>query len=102
MEKDLTSRGPWLVGPEMTLADINMMPFISRLAYLDLLDVWIAGRPATREWWRRVQVLPSFLAAIPHKTTAEDVAFMKTFGSCIRERVAERLDEYRSLLRAAA
>ena len=42
------------------------------------------------------------LAAITHKTTAEDLAFMKTFGSRIRERVAERLDEYRRLLRAAA
>jgi glutathione S-transferase len=102
MEKDLTLHGPWLVGPDMTLADINMMPFIARLAYLDLLDVWMAGRPATREWWRRVQGLPSFLAAITHKTTAEDVAFMKTFGSRIRERVAERLEEYRHELKAAA
>ena len=102
MEKDLTSRGPWLVGPELTLADINMMPFIARLAYLDLLDVWIVGRPATRDWWRRVQLLPSFLAAVTNKTTAEDVVFMKTFGSRIRERVAQRLDEYRRLLKAAA
>ena len=102
MEKDLTLHGPWLVGPDMTLADINMMPFIARLAYLDLLDVWMAGRPATREWWRRVQGLPSFLAAITHKTTAEDVAFMKTFGSRIRERVAEKLEEYRHELKAAA
>ena len=102
MERDLTSRGPWLIGAKMTLADINMMPFVARLAYLDLLDVWIAERPATGDWWRRVQVLSSFLAAITHKTTAEDVAFMKTFGSRIRERVAERLDEYRRSLKAAA
>ena len=99
MEKDLTPHGSWLVGPEMTLADVNMMPFVARLAYLDLLDIWIAERPATQDWWRRVQVL---LAAITDKTTAEDVAFMKTFGSRIRTRVSERREEYLAQLKAAA
>jgi glutathione S-transferase len=102
MEKDLTAGGPWLVGHEMTLADINMMPFVARMAYLDLLDVWIAHRPAAQDWWRRVQALPSFLAAIPHKMTTEDFASMKTFGSRICERVAERLEEYRRLPKATA
>jgi hypothetical protein len=86
----------------MTLADVNMMPFVARLAYLDLLDIWIAERPATQDWWRRVQVLPGFLAAITDKTTAEDVAFMKTFGSRIRTRVSERREEYLAQLKAAA
>lgn len=102
MEKDLTAGGPWLVGAEMTLADINMMPFVARMAYLDLLDVWMANRPAAQEWWRRVQALPGFLASITHKTTPEDVAFMKTFGSRIRQRVGERRDEYLELMRVAA
>jgi hypothetical protein len=46
-----------------------------------------------------VQVL---LAAITDKTTAEDVAFMKTFGSRIRTRVSERREEYLAQLKAAA
>jgi hypothetical protein len=36
-----------------------MMPFVARLAYLDLLDVWNAERPAARDWWRYVRALPS-------------------------------------------
>ena len=95
MEKDLTAAGPWLVGGEMTLADINMMPFVARLAYLHLLDVWIEDRPATRAWWQRVQALPSFKAAIPEKLTERDFTAMRTHGSAIRNRVAERRDEYR-------
>ena len=102
MEKDLKAGGPWLVGQDMTLADINMMPFVARMAYLDLLDVWIANRPATLDWWRRVQALPSFLASITHKTSDEDVAAMKTFGSKIRARVAERREEYLRQMRIAA
>ena len=102
MEKDLKSRGPWLLGSALTLADINMMPFVARMAYLDLLEVWIAGRPATQDWWRRVQALPSFTASIPDKLTAADFDGMKTFGSAIRPRVVERLAEYRRLPKAAA
>jgi glutathione S-transferase len=102
IEKDLTAGGPWLVGPQLTLADINMMPFVARMAYLDLLDVWIAERPATQAWWRRVTVLPSFIAAIPEKVPPADFAAMKTSGSAIRPRVTARLAEYRQLPRAVA
>jgi glutathione S-transferase len=94
MEKDLAAGGPWLVGREMTLADINMMPFVARVAYLDLLEVWLGGRPAARDWWRRVQQLPSFVASIPDKLGEKDFDDMKTFGSRIRGRVAARREEY--------
>jgi glutathione S-transferase len=94
MEKDLSSGDPWLIGPERTLADINMMPFVARLAYLGLLDVWIADRPHTKNWWRRVQALASFKAAITDQTKSEDVDSMMTFGSRIRERVSARREEY--------
>jgi len=102
MEKDLQAGGPWLVGREMTLADINMMPFVARLAYLDLLEIWLAERPASQDWWRRAQALPSFAASIPQKLGSEDLSAMKTFGGRIRQRVAERREEYRRLPKAAA
>jgi hypothetical protein len=72
------------------------------MAYLDLLDVWIEERPACREWWARVQTLPSFIAAIPDKVPEAEFATMKTFGGAIRARVVERLAEYRRLPRAQA
>ncbi|HVA11941.1 MAG TPA: glutathione S-transferase family protein [Stellaceae bacterium] len=102
MEKDLKAGGPWLVGPAMTLADVNLMPFVARMAYLDLLDVWIAERPAAQAWWRRVQALPSFVASIPGKLSADDFGAMKKYGSAIRQRVTERRDEYRRLPKASA
>jgi glutathione S-transferase len=102
MEKDLAAGGPWLVGAQMTLAEVNMMPFVARLAYLDLLDVWVADRPATQDWWRRVQALPSFTASISKKVSAADFDAMKKFGGAIRPRVAARLAEYRQLPKAAA
>jgi hypothetical protein len=102
MEKDLRAAGPWLLGAEISLADINMMPFVARMAYLDLLDIWIAERPACREWWGQVQARPSFIASIPDKVPAADFTAMKNSGSGIRSRAAERLAEYRRLPKAAA
>jgi hypothetical protein len=102
MEKDLKAGGPWLLGADLSLADINMMPFVARMAYLDLLDIWIADRPACREWWGRVQAQPSFIASIPQKVPEADFTAMKNSGSAIRPRAAERLAEYRRLPKAAA
>ncbi len=93
MEKDLAQRD-WLVGDAMTLADINMMPFVARLDYLDLLEVWIKDRPNVQAWWGRVQKLPAFRSQVAAKTSAEDATDMKKFGGAIRERVRERRDEY--------
>ncbi|MGH7089567.1 MAG: glutathione S-transferase family protein [Stellaceae bacterium] len=98
MEKDLSAAGPWLLGARLSLADIGMMPFVARMAYLDLLEVWIGERPAMRDWWARAQRLPSFVASVPEKVPAADFDAMQTFGRAIRPRVAERLGEYRRLL----
>ena len=102
MEKDLRGQGPWLLGAELSLADINMMPFVARMAYLDLLEVWLARRPAVQAWWQRVEARPSFIASVPEKVPAADFAAMKKFGGALRPRVAERLAEYRRLLQPAA
>ena len=94
MEKDLSAGGPWLVGADLSLADINMMPFVARLAYLDLLDVWIADRPATQAWWKLAQTRESFEKSIPANIKPNEFEEMKLHGGKIRERVAERRAEY--------
>jgi glutathione S-transferase len=60
MEATLTERGPWLLGEKVTLADINMMPLVARLAYLGLLEAWTSTRPRINAWWARTQEWPSF------------------------------------------
>ena len=103
MEKELKGAGgPWLLGADMTLADINMMPFVARVAYLDLLDVWIADRPGVQAWWQRVQALPSFEVAVPGKLGEADFTAMHDFGGKIRSRVAERRADYLRQPKAAA
>lgn len=101
MEKDL-SRSAWLTGERMTLADINMMPFVARLDFLGLLDAWVADRPKTRAWWARVQALRSFRMSITEKTSEAEAEAMRKFGSPLLPRVRERREEYLRQPKASA
>jgi glutathione S-transferase len=94
MENDLAAGGPWLLGENYTLADINLMPFVARLEYLDLLDLWIADRLRTQAWWRRAKSRPSFVSAIADALTVDEISEMRTSGGKIRDRIGERRAEY--------
>ena len=95
MEKALEGNpAGWLVGAQMTLADVNMMPFVARLAYLQLLNVWAADRPRLRAWWERVQGLESFRASVRDPLSEQELASMAAHGGEIAARVAERRLDY--------
>ena len=102
MEKALAEGGPWMLGADMTLADINLMPFVARLNYLNLLDLWAAERPHVMAWWRQVQTVPSFKAAILDQTSEADATNMHTHGSKIKEALELRREEYLAALHAPA
>lgn len=94
MEKALSGGGGWLVDGVYSLADINLIPLVARLDYLDLLDVWIAGRPLSQAWFTRARQLPAFAVAVSDGLAAADVEAMARYGSAIRARVSERRAEY--------
>jgi glutathione S-transferase len=85
MEQALTDRGPWLLGKNPTLADINMMPFVARLAYLGLLTAWTSDRPRVNEWWSRAQGWPSFKRGLSDLMTEAEFRDMHTHGLSVRE-----------------
>ncbi len=99
MENDLVERqaahaglsGPnWLLGPAITLADVNMMPFVARLSYLNLLDVWITQRPHVAAWWTQAQARPSFQYAVPDQLSRSEIEDMARFGGAIRDAVTRQ------------
>ena len=98
MEQDLAAGGPWLLGQQFSLADVNMMPFVARLDYLDMLDVWTTDRPNVQAWWKRARERPSFVTAIPDVLTEDEIAEMRNSGTRIKGRVGERRAEYLSRL----
>lgn len=95
-EAALAGGNDWLADEKFTLGDINLMPFVARLNYLDLLDLWIAERPLTQAWWQRAQARPSFHAAISGRLTPDEIAAMKTYGSKLRDGVTAQRADYLS------
>jgi glutathione S-transferase len=91
MEQTLSEGGPWLLGERPTLADINLMPYVARLHYLGLLDVWTEGRPHVERWRARVQGWPSFRRGLHDLISEAERAEMRTHGPKIRGDVSRLL-----------
>jgi glutathione S-transferase len=89
MSEALAGEREWLVGNALSLGDINLMPFVARLEYLDLLDPFIADRKSVRSWWQRCKALRGYQKAISEMLTDEDVSEMHRSGNGIRERIEE-------------
>jgi glutathione S-transferase len=105
MDVALADDRDWLVANKLSLGDINLMPFVARLEYLNLLDLFIAERPRVPAWWQRVKNLSSYKKAIPDMLTEEDTSTMHSFGTKIRDRIrarrAEHLTQYKQAAHAA-
>lgn len=97
MEKALDGHGPWLLGEKLSLADINMMPYVARLDYLGLLDVWTEDRPAVRAWWQRTQHLPSFIAGLVAPMKSQEVEEMAKHGPNIRSELQDLVGQVAAL-----
>lgn len=66
------ARGPWLIGEQYSLADVNMAPFVHRLAALEgyaLHRDW----PRVAAWYDRLRARPAFSAArfVEQRSTPE-------------------------------
>ncbi len=88
MEQALADGGPWMVGADPSLADINLMPYAARLDYLGLIDLWIGTRPRVQAWWARAREWPSFKSGLCDLIGEAEFAEMRTHGPKIRDDVA--------------
>src|SRR5215472_11444274 len=48
------SGGPWLLGPDITLADVALMPALVRMADLGLATMW-QDRPRLKRWFDEIR-----------------------------------------------
>jgi len=88
LEAALAEGGPWILGDRLTLADINLMPYVARLDYLGLLGVWFDGRPRITAWWERAHEWPSFKRGLKDRITEAEFIEMRTHGPKIRDELA--------------
>lgn len=94
MEESLVAGAEWLAGDMFSLAEINLAPFVARLEYLTLLDLWLDRRPAVSAWWRRVKDRPSYRAEVVGPMTEAEIDEMRTTGGSIKDRVGELRQDY--------
>jgi glutathione S-transferase len=64
--------GPYLAGPDWSLADAAATPYVWRLDKLKLARMW-DRRPAIAGWYERIRARPSFKAAVDDWLSPADV-----------------------------
>lgn len=60
---EVLSARPWLAGDEFSLADIAILPYVTRLDRLGLEGMWASLNHVSR-WFETMQARPSFASAI--------------------------------------
>ena len=93
LEATLIERGPWIMGDAPTLADIALMPYVARLSYLRLLDLWTVDRPRVTAWWKCVQAWPSLRAGLADPMIPREADEMALHGPKIRAELAKTLGQ---------
>jgi glutathione S-transferase len=64
MEDTLRERD-WLAGPEFSIADVALTPYVNRLAMMGMSDMWESGRlSGVASWFARIQARPTFKTAL--------------------------------------
>ncbi len=63
MDRALAS-GPWLAGDQLSLADLDIAPFVQRLVRIDLFRE-VEARPRVAQWYARLAARPAYRAAMP-------------------------------------
>ena len=91
------SGGPWILGADPSLADVNLMPFAARLDYLGLLDLWTDSRPQVQAWWTHACAWPSFKSGLHELISAHEFTEMRTHGPKVRDGIAAHLATLRSV-----
>lgn len=62
---DLMGEGPWLVGDDLTLADLHAAPMFGYFVRAPVAAAMLAKHPALAAWWERMRARPSFIASEP-------------------------------------
>lgn len=62
---ELAGDGPWLLGGQLTLADIHLAPMMAYFAPAPEGGALLAGFPRLSGWWSRIAAQPSMVESAP-------------------------------------
>jgi glutathione S-transferase len=61
VETALSDGRPFILGPDLTIADVTLMPSVVRLDDIGMATMW-ADRPGVAGWFARIQAHPAYAA----------------------------------------
>lgn len=94
MDKALADGRDWLAGGIWSLAEINLAVYVSRLDYMNLLDVWIGERPKAIAWYERVKARPCFKTEVVDWVHEGEWDEMREAGTRIKPKIAAFRADY--------
>jgi glutathione S-transferase len=89
---ELSDGREWLVGNHYSLGDLGLTPYLARLEYLGILDVWTGDRPRVGEWWNRIKARPAYRQAVSGPLSANEIEEMKKSGVTIKDKIIQLRD----------
>ena len=75
-----------------------MIPYLWRVEYLDLIDIWMDDHASAAVWWEHAKTQPSAVACIPDRLNESDFTAMKQHGGKLRKQVRAKRAEYLNTL----
>ena len=85
------SGGPWLLGAEISLADIGYAPYVTRLDHLKFLPGMIEKRPKVGAWYDRMRARSSYQDALAKWFNPKYLPLMEEKGNEAWPRVKQLL-----------
>ena len=82
---------PWLVGNELSLADIAYAPYMTRLDHLQMAAMW-KHRPRVADWYRRLQEREGYQVGLVRWFNPKYLSLMKEKGQADWPHVSSLID----------
>jgi glutathione S-transferase len=92
-ERVLTDGRRWLCGDQFTLAEINLAPYLARLAYVIVIDIWL--RPLSAARFGRIKARPSFNEDVVKWINSNEWDEMRKGGLTIKDTLRQNLTDFR-------
>lgn len=78
---DALRESGWLAGPEFSLADVSLAPYVNRLDMLGMSGMWVDSRPRLEGWFERIRARPTFKPCFLDFCPSDLSRDLRTFGS---------------------
>ena len=89
--ESMLQNSPYLVGDQLTLADIAYSPYITRLDHLSMDRLW-KKMPAWSEWYKRIQTTTGYQKGLQAYFVDGAIESMRSRGNAAQEKIAAILN----------